>query len=181
MLKAYHDCRKRKRKTANAARIELNFEYELLKLERELQDRVYHPGQSICFVVTIPKPREIFAADFRDRIVHHLLVSYLEPIFEKKFIFHSFACRKGKGSHIAIKYLKKSLRTATENFSHPAHYLQMDIAAFFMSLNKNILFAAIKKTGKKSGNLMAGRKNNFSRSDQKLLSQRQPESGQTHS
>ena len=145
LLEAYCACRRRKRKTANAAKIELNFERELLKLERELQERTYKPGQSICFVVTKPKPREIFAADFRDRIVHHLLVRYLEPIFEKKFIFHSFACRKNKGSHCAIKFLKKFLRSATKNFSLPAHYLQVDISAFFMSLNKNILFENIKK------------------------------------
>ncbi len=129
----------------NAAKTELNFEHELLKLEKELQNRTYHPGQSICFVVTNPKPREIFAADFRDRIVHHLLVDYLQPIFEKKFIYHSFACRKCKGTHDAIKYLKKILRTSTENFSRPAYYLQVDIAAFFMSLKKDILFALIKK------------------------------------
>ena len=123
----------------------MNFERELLKLEQELQNRVYRPGKSICFVVTIPKPREIFAADFRDRIVHHLLVSYLDPIWEKKFIFHSFACRKGKGSHEAVKYLKKFLRTATQNFSQEAFYLQTDITAFFMSLRKDILFATIRK------------------------------------
>ncbi len=121
------------------------FERELLKLERELQNRTYEPGKSICFVVTIPKPREIFAADFRDRIVHHLLVSYLEPIWERIFIYHSFACRKNKGSHVAVKFLKRFLRTATENFSRPAYYLQVDISAFFMSLKKDILFDNIER------------------------------------
>lgn len=145
LLKAYYACRKRKRKTANAGKVELNFEQELLKLERELQNHTYTPGKSICFVVTYPTVREIFAADFRDRIVHHLLVSYLEPIFEKKFIASSFACRKEKGAHLAIKSLKKFTRKATQNFSREAYYLQVDIAAFFMSLKKDILFSIIKK------------------------------------
>lgn len=158
LLKAYYQCRRRKRKTANAAKVELNFEKELLKLEGELQNHTYEPGQSICFVVTKPKPREIFAADFRDRIVHHLLVGYLELIWEKKFIFHSFACRKNKGSHIAIKFIKKFTRIATENFSGPAFYLQVDISAFFMSLNKNILFNNIAKHTKNPEILWLARK-----------------------
>ena len=89
LLKCYYECRKKKRYTINALKFELHFETELLKLQKELVSHTYKPGQSICFVVTKPKPREIFAADFRDRIVHHVLVGYLEPIFERKFIDQS--------------------------------------------------------------------------------------------
>ncbi len=117
----------------------------MLKLEQELNNRLYSPGQSICFVVTSPKPREVFAADFRDRIVHHLLVNHLEPIWEKKFIHHSYSCRKNKGTHRAIKDLKKYFRKISRNYSQPAYYLQADISAFFMSLKKEILFKIIKK------------------------------------
>lgn len=145
LLKAYHDCRKRKRKTANAAKFEINFESELLKLEKELQNHTYQPGKSICFVVTYPTSREIFAADFHDRIVHHLLIAYLEPIFEKKFIHHSFACRNNKGTHAAVKFLKKFTRQSTKNFSQVSYYLQADISAFFMSLKKDILYKLIEK------------------------------------
>jgi len=137
----------------------LDYEQGLLKLQQELENRTYLPGRSICFVVTNPKIREIFAADFRDRIVHHLLVEYLEPIFESKFIFHSFACRKGKGAHKAIEYLHKAICTPSyQNLSfgdsrsldsrtsgNRLYYLQIDIQAFFMSLDKSILFAILKK------------------------------------
>ena len=75
---AYLVCRKRKRSTINA----LSFEYRLLdnlfKLALELQKGTYRPSRSVCFVTTTPKMREIFAADFRDRIVHHLVVGELE-------------------------------------------------------------------------------------------------------
>ena len=73
---------KKKKAYINALKFELNFESELLKLQRELESHTYKPGQSICFVVTKPKP-EIFAADFRDRIVHHILVGYLESILRR--------------------------------------------------------------------------------------------------
>ena len=104
ILKAYFDCRKTKRKTANALKYELNLENNLSGLKKCLLKRSYTPGRSICFIVTTPKPREIFAADFKDRIVHHLLINEVENIWEKKlFIEDSYACRKDKGHHFAVR------------------------------------------------------------------------------
>jgi len=116
----------------------LSFEKELLQLEFELKNKTYQPGTYICFAIAEPKIREVWAADFRDRIVHHLLVAFLEPIWEKQFIFHSYACRKGKGARKAITYLKKSIDP--ESF-----FLQVDIQSFFVSIDKNVLLAIIKK------------------------------------
>lgn len=145
LLKAYYQCRKRKRKTANATKFEFNFEGELFKLEQELINHNYKPSRSICFVIVNHKSREVFAADFRDRIVHHLLINYLQPIWEKKFIYHSYSCRNNKGPLCAFKNLKKAIKCVSKNFSVPAYYLQLDISAFFMSLNKNILLEIIKR------------------------------------
>jgi len=114
-------------------------------LKKELEDHTYRPGRSICFVVSKPKPREIFAADFRDRVVHHILVNYLEPIWEPKFIDQSYSCRKGKGAHRAIKDLKRYLRKATKGNTQKTYYLQVDIQSFFVSLKKDILFGLIKR------------------------------------
>lgn len=81
LLKAYYGCRERKRKTVNAGKFELSFEKHLLELERELKNRTYRPGKSICFIVTSPTPREVFAANFRDRIINHLLTNYPTPLY----------------------------------------------------------------------------------------------------
>jgi len=145
LLKCYYQCRKNKRYTYNAAKFEINFEKELLKLEQELKSHTYQPAGYICFAITDPKLREVWATDFRDRVIHHLLVSYLESIWEKKFIFHSYACRKEKGAHKAIRYLKRYTRSATANFTKPVYYLKIDIQSFFPSIDKNILFSLIKK------------------------------------
>jgi retron-type reverse transcriptase len=145
LLRCYYECRKRKRYTVNAAKFEIHFEDELLKLKKELEAHTYRPGRSICFVVSKPKPREIFAADFRDRVVHHILVNYLEPIWEPKFIDQSYSCRKGKGAHRAIKDLKRYIRKASKGNSQKAYYLQVDIQSFFVSLKKDILFEIIKR------------------------------------
>ena len=138
LYKAYFGCRKLKRTTYHAAKFEMNFESELLRLKEELKSHNYKPGPSICFAITDPKLREVWAADFRDRVVHHLLVSYLEPVWEKMFVFHSYACRKLKGAHKAIRYLKKII--APDLF-----FLQVDIQSFFVSIDKGVLISLIKK------------------------------------
>jgi len=109
LFKAYLDCRKRKTKKTNHLLFFQNFEENLLNIRDELTSRTYCPGRSIAFVVTKPKIREIFAAEFRDRVVHHLLYNYLSPIYERYFIYDSWACRKKKGTHGAMLRLKSYL------------------------------------------------------------------------
>ena len=145
LVQAYYQCRKTKRKSQSAAQFELDFEKSLLVMEKELQARTYRCGRYICFAITDPKIREVWAADFRDRITHHLLVNYLEPIWEKKFIFHSYACRQEKGAHKAILQLKKTLRNFDPKKVSSLWYLKIDIESFFMSIDKHVLFNLIKK------------------------------------
>lgn len=145
VYRQYLLCRKNKRNTINALRFEVAQETELFKLCRELGEHSYRPGRSVCFFSEKPKLREIFAADFRDRIVHHILVDYLETIWEPVFIHDSYACRRNKGIHQGVARLQKFIRQVTANSSRRAFYLQLDIKNYFMSLDKDILFAMIKK------------------------------------
>lgn len=143
--KAYQACRRRKRGTINALRFESKLLDNLCDLRDELQNRTYHPSSSICFVQKRPKLREIFAADFRDRVVHHLLVGYLEPIFEKIFIHDSFACRTGKGVHAGVGRLHSFLNRVTQNGTQRAWYVKMDVAGFFMNVDKAVLLRLLEK------------------------------------
>lgn len=140
LYRQYYHCRKNKRNTTNALRFEVAQEKNLLALREALSSHTYRPGRSVCFFATRPKLREIFAADFRDRVVHHVLVDYLERIWEPIFIHDSYACRKGKGVHLAVQRLQAFLRQATANGARPAWYLQLDIHNYFMSIDKDILF-----------------------------------------
>jgi len=142
---SYLKCRKNKRNTINQLAFEIDAEQNLLRLEEELNARTYRPSRSICFVVDRPKLREIFAADFRDRVVHHVLVDHLEPMAEPKFIYDSYACRKDKGTHAAVKRLQGFTRSVTRNNSRMAYCLQLDVRSFFVTINKNILFGLLKK------------------------------------
>jgi len=116
LYQAYLDCRKRKEKKFYHLQFAENLEENLIDLESQLQNRTYKPGQSIAFIVQKPKIREIFAAEFKDRVVHHLLFNYLSPRFEKIFIHDSWACREGKGTHRAMFRLREfAIKISKEN------------------------------------------------------------------
>lgn len=139
LVQAYLDCRRNKRSSRNAIAFELNLERNLMQLHTELIERSYQPGPSICFVVTHPKPREVWAADFRDRIVHHLLYNHIGPRIERSFIADSCACITGRGTLYAAQRLEAKIRSITQNWNHPAHYLKCDLANFFVSIDKRVL------------------------------------------
>lgn len=101
-LKAAKLAQKGKRNKLYTARFNFNLENELWRLQEELATGQYQPGRYYQFIVYEPKQRLISAAPYRDRVVHHALHNILEPIFEPTFIHHSYATRKGKGTHAAI-------------------------------------------------------------------------------
>jgi RNA-directed DNA polymerase len=139
LVAAYFDCRRHKRNTKSALVFELDLERNLVGLFDELAAGVYRPGPSICFVVTRPKPREVWAAAFRDRIVHHLLYNRVGPRFERAFIADSCACIAGRGTLYAIERLESKVRGVSANWSRPAWYLKCDVANFFVAIDKNVL------------------------------------------
>jgi len=139
LVEAYFDCRRTKRNSNAALEFEARLEHNLRRLYDELADGSYMPGRSKCFVITRPKPREVWAAAFRDRIVHHLLYNRIGPRFERSFIADSCACIKGRGTLYAAERLESKVRSITQNWSRPAHYLKCDLANFFVSIDKLIL------------------------------------------
>ena len=138
---SYKECRKNKRNTHNALAFEMDLVQNLWQLHYELNTKTYKIGRSICFLTTSPKLREVFAADFRDRVVHHILVRELEKIYEPKFINDVYNNRKGKGIHKAMKKAQSYM-----NATYGGYYLQLDIKGFFYNLDKNILFKQILDT-----------------------------------
>ena len=145
VFQAYYDCRNHKRNTFNAIEFEFNLERNLIQLYHELLDGTYTIGQSICFVVTKPKMREVWASNFRDRIVHHIVYNRYSDMFYRSFIFDSYACIPEKGTLRAAERVHHFIRSATENHTKEAFYLKADVANFFMSINKSILDSIISK------------------------------------
>jgi RNA-directed DNA polymerase len=137
---AYKSCLKGKGNKNSSLKFEERRESNLRKMSRELKDRTYEIGPFTCFAISEPKIREVWAADFRDRIIHHLLVAKIEPIWEKIFIHDSYACRTRKGAHRALEKIKR-IFASNKNI----YYLHLDIRGFFTSIDKEILFKIIIK------------------------------------
>jgi hypothetical protein len=103
LLHAAEQACKGKRFRPDVAAFQFRLEAELWQLHEELSAKTYRPGAYRTFVICEPKPRQISAAPYRHRMVHHALVNVLEPIYERTFIRDSYACRKGKGTHAAVR------------------------------------------------------------------------------
>lgn len=138
LLTAYRKCRRRKRYRQAATQFDFCWEQNLLQLQRELLDGSWQHGEYYHFHITDPKPRKISAAPFRDRIVHHAVVAVLEPIFERSFIFDSYACRRGKGTHRAIR--------RAQHFQRCFPWcLKTDVVRFFPNIDHEILLAILRR------------------------------------
>ena len=132
LLKAAYQAARGKRFRDNVARFNFDYERQLLQLGRELQARAYRPSAYRTFTIHEPKRRLISATPFRDRVVHHALCNVIEPIFERRFVFDSYACRKGKGTHAAVSRTQQYLRRFR-------YVLKADVRKFFPSIDHQIL------------------------------------------
>jgi retron-type reverse transcriptase len=103
LLRAAQNAQRGKRFRPDVARFHFDLERQLWALHEELARHTYQPGPYRSFTVYEPKARLISAAPYRDRVVHHALSNVLEPIYERSFLFDSYACRPGKGTHAAVR------------------------------------------------------------------------------
>jgi RNA-directed DNA polymerase len=154
---AFQKARKRKTLKDYVIEFESNLENNLRQLESELKAFAYSPRPPTVFLVRDPKTRKISASHFRDRVVHHALCNVIMPIFEKDFIFDSFANRKGKGTHNAIRRLERFMRAVS--FCKPkaekepsdeesvccGYALKADILHYFATVEHEILLEMISR------------------------------------
>jgi RNA-directed DNA polymerase len=115
-----------------------SLEHNLLELQTQLQQKTYQPGEYYNFEIYEPKPRIISAAPYRDRIIHHALCQIIQPIFERTFIHHSYANRKDKGTHRALRHYSQCVLKYE-------YVLQCDIRRYFPSIHHATLKALIRR------------------------------------
>ena len=144
LFQAYYDARRNKRNTLNQLDFEFHLEENIIELYRELIDGTYKVWKSIYFIQNYPVKREIFAWNFRDRVIHHLIFNYISPIFEQEFIYDSYSCRTWKWTSFWVKRVKKFIRSCSENYTKDCYILKLDISGYFMSINKDILSEKIQ-------------------------------------
>lgn len=148
VYEAYLDCKRGKMSsTYTIAYIEIAVD-DLPRLAYEIYTAIYKPTVSICFLVKYPKLREVFAADFRDRIVHHWIIIRLEPLFERRFQQMgniSFNCRKGFGTLAAVKAAERGMREVSNNYTKKAWVFKGDLVSFFMSIRRDLLWYLLER------------------------------------
>ena len=140
---AYLDARKAKRSTNDEAEFEANAVENLRRLRDDILERVYKPSHGIAFVSHDPVVREIFAAPFRDRVVHHVLFNCVADWWDKRLIYDSYSCRKGKGVLKGVERLRKKENEAIREFGEEVYIIKMDIKGYFMSLPRKELYERI--------------------------------------
>lgn len=146
-LTAYRDCCANKKSSYECSEYRMRYELDLWILIYEVYTRTYRPGKSTCFVVTRPKLREVFAAAFRDRIVHHWICLRLNPLFEERFCEQgnvSHNCRKGYGTSSAVAALAKDIQEVSQNYTRPAWVAKFDVHSFFMSIDPAMLWQLLR-------------------------------------
>lgn len=144
LFTAYFDCLKHKRHSRAALEFELDLEHNLFGLLDEVNSFSYGPDRYSVFIIDKPVKREVFAASFRDRIVHHLIVNAINLFIEKRLIYDCYACRVGKGTHFGIERLRHFMASSTDNWKEEAWCLKLDIKGFFMSIDRTVLWKKLR-------------------------------------
>lgn len=145
LVSAFGKTYRGQKNSAIANAFHFNLEEELLKLQKELESQTYKPDRYRQFWAFDPKRRLISAPSFRDRVVHHALCNIITPIFDKTFIFDSYACREGKGTHKAIERLTKFMKAASLRSKGKVYALKCDVKKYFASVDQSIVFSLVKR------------------------------------
>ena len=135
---AYYKASKRKKSANSYLFFRKNEEVNVQKIQERLLSGTWECGAYKQFRIFEPKERLITAAPFEDRIVHHALINVLEPLFERQFVFHTYACRKGKGTHAAIRQAQKFCKNGM-------FFLKLDVRKYFDSIDHGILKARLRR------------------------------------
>lgn len=138
LLLAARKARRGKRDRHSVGHFFFHLETELFALQEALQAGTYRMQPYRTFTIYEPKQRQICAAHFRDRVVHHAVCNILDPIFEASFIADTYACRRGKGTHAAVHRAQYFARRLP-------YVLKCDIRKYFDSVDHLLLKGLLRR------------------------------------
>jgi hypothetical protein len=145
VVHAYLCCRRNKRTKDAARAFEHHQEALLFEIFQALREGTYQPERAICFVVTRPKPREVWRSTFRDRVIHHVYYNRVAPRFVASFIADTCASIPGRGTLYAAERLEHHVRSCSRNWGRRVFYLKCDLANFFVTIHKPTLRGLLAK------------------------------------
>jgi len=146
---AFEDAARGKHKMSYVKNFEEHLAENLNVLCDDLLGRTYKALPSKCFIVDYPKKREVFAAMFRDRIVHHLYFRYTHQMFERTFIADTYSCIVGRGTLYGVERVRHHIRQASLNWREECYAMSLDIRGYFMHIDRARLLKIATESLKK--------------------------------
>lgn len=119
--------------------------HNVLSLHRDLVDKTYCHCPYEAFRISDPKPRDIYKASVRDRLLHHAVYRKLYEVFDRVFIADSFSCRVGKGTHRAMDRFRIFAGKESHNHTRTTWVLKCDIRKFFVNIDHYILLDLVAR------------------------------------
>ena len=141
---AFREARKGKIKTCDEHAFEQHWLENIVGLRDSILEYRYRPSASVAFVIFDPMVREIFAAPFRDRVVHHFLYNMQAGWWDRRFLNDSYSCRVGKGTLFGVQRAQRFMQRVTSNYAKKAYIVKLDIRGYFMSLPRAKLYERVK-------------------------------------
>lgn len=144
LTQAFQEARKGKVKTCDEHTFEQHWVENIVSLRNSILEYRYKPSASVTFVIFDPMVREIFAAPFRDRVVHHFLYNMQAGWWDRRFIYDSYSCRNNKGTLFGAQRAQRFMQKVTDNYAKKAYIVKLDIRGYFMSLPREKLYERVK-------------------------------------
>ena len=144
LYQAYREARKCKRYRDEVLAFSANLEENLIEIQNELIWKTYRVGRYREFYVWEPKQRLIMALPYKDRVVQWAVYRVLNPLFERRYILDSYACRVGFGAHRAVDRLQYWLRDMKRKHTR-VYVLKLDISKYFYRVDHDVLMAVLRR------------------------------------
>lgn len=144
----YLETRKNKRRSDDSITFEIDYENKLRHLVDDINNRQLKIEGTYTFIAQNPGRngyREVFAADLKDRVLHHYVHAALIDIMEKTWIANTFNNRKQKGVLAAVNAIQSGIKEESENYTKECYIIKWDLSAFFMTIKHDIIWNKLNR------------------------------------
>ncbi len=138
LMMAYYQARRGKQHRYSVKEYGHNIFRNLLNLQEEILSGEITIGKYHYFKIYDPKERQICAAPFEERVLHHAIINVCRPYFERNLIYDTYATRNNKGVYAAIDRAK----VAMKRYEYVA---KLDVRKYFDSISHSILKQKLRK------------------------------------
>jgi hypothetical protein len=138
LVRAFNSASRGKAERREVIVFAANLDRELAVMRSQLLGGDVTPGAMSSFWIRDPKLRLIHAPCFRDRVLHHALMSLAGPELESALIHDTYACRVGKGTLAAVRRCQHHARRFPT-------FTKIDIRRFFPNIDHGVLNALLER------------------------------------